>query len=106
MGPSLGLGLAGWSLWDRVGLWLLNQECLLFLGPKGFFLFILSSGEGGGDSRDHLCFSHAYRVLFSGKRFTVSGLSSVLLVFSPSWNKRIDPYLNNAVLYISLRELP
>ena len=64
MGPSLGLGLAGWSLWDCVGLWLLNQECVLLLGPKGFFLFILSSGEGGGDSRDHLCFSHAYRVLF------------------------------------------
>ena len=81
MGPSLGLSLASWSPWDRVGLWLLNQECLLLLGPEGFFPFSLSSGEGGGDSRDHLCFSHAYRVLFSGKRFTISGVSSVLLCF-------------------------
>lgn len=70
------------SPWGHVGLWLLYQNPLLLLCPKGSFPFILSSQEDEGNSKDHLCLTHAYRVLFSEKRFTILGVSSLFLFFS------------------------
>ena len=105
-GPLPGLGPCQLVALGPCGSVAVELGMLASSWPKRVLSFHPQFWEGGGDSRDHLCFSHAYRVLFSGKRFTVSGFSSVLLVFFPSWNKRINPYLNNAVLYIILRELP
>lgn len=82
------------SPWGHVGLWLLYQNPLLLLCPKGSFPFILSSQEDEGNSKDHLCLTHAYRVLFSEKRFTILGVSSLFLFFVffflNSWNKNIS----------------
>lgn len=75
--PTWAWALGGHSPWDDVGLWLLYQNPLLLLCLKGSFPFVLSSQEDGADDKGHLCVTHAYRVLGSGKRFSLLGASSL-----------------------------
>lgn len=49
--------------------------------PEGAFPFIPSSQEDEGNSKDHLCLTHAYRVLFPRKRFMIFRVSSLFLFF-------------------------
>lgn len=83
------LGLSSWSPWDHVGLWLLYQNPLLLLCPQESSPSILRSQEDRGDSQDHLRLSRAIRLVFSGTRFTLARLSSLLLFFSLGTRKLI-----------------
>ena len=83
------LGLSSWSPWDHVGLWLLYQNPLLLLCPQESSPSIPRSQEDRGDSQDHLRLSRAIRLVFSGTRFTLARLSSLLLFFSLGTRKLI-----------------
>ena len=78
--PGPGWAPTWWSPWDHVGLPLLYQNPSL-LCLKGSFPFILSSQKDEGNSKDHLCLTHAYSVLFSEKRFTILGISCLFVFF-------------------------